>query len=178
MLHRPRRGKRRGAAIVEMALVAGVFFLFLFGIFEYCRLLFVMHLTTNAARDGVRFAVVHTNGGTMSGDPTTISAADVISVVNTGLATSGTTVYGSGMCGMTGNIQNYTVNVFYVDPTALAQSPAVVQALSGTIWSDAPFGQFIAVQITGNYQPVVPSLLYMSASVPFTITVMDISEAN
>ena len=48
-------------------------FMMLFGIFEYGRFLFMYHLTNNAARDAARFAVVHTGGATMAGDPATIT---------------------------------------------------------------------------------------------------------
>ena len=105
---------RRGVAVVEMQFVCILLFLFLFGIFEYCRLLFTLHIAENAAHDAARFAAVHTGGGTMPGDPTTFTATDV-----TNVATYGTTqgiTYGTGMCGMTGNIQGYTVTVFTVDP--------------------------------------------------------------
>jgi Flp pilus assembly protein TadG len=159
-----------------MAFICTILFMFLFGILEYCRLLFVMHLANNAARDGARYAAVHTGGGTMPGEPTTITSTNITNVVNTGIDSS--IVYGSGMCGMQQNITGYTVNVFYVDPVALAQTPAVVQAKSGTSWSDAPFGQQIAVQITGTYQPIAPSLLFLNASIPFNIIVMANSEAN
>ena len=163
-------------ATVEMALVSILLFLFLFGIFEYCRLLFVLHLTENAARDAARFAAVHTSGGTMAGDPTTISQSDLQNLCKTGQLQGIT--YGTGLCGMDGNITGLTVTVFTVDPVALAQSPAVIQALSGSTWDSAAFSQNIAVQITGTYQPVVPSLLFMSSGVPFSVTVMCSSEGN
>ena len=98
MLHRPRRGKRRGAAIVEMALVAGVFFLFLFGIFEYCRLLFVMRLTTNASHGFPLCRCAHRWGNDVRAlNHLFRSRRD--QRCQHGLATSGTTVYGSGCVG-------------------------------------------------------------------------------
>jgi Flp pilus assembly protein TadG len=61
MIMRAARGeRRRGATVVESAFVLGIFFLLLFGIFEYGRLLFMRHVLQNAAREGARFAVVHT----------------------------------------------------------------------------------------------------------------------
>ena len=86
--------------------------------------------------------------------------------------------YGTGMCGMQNNLQGFAVTTFTVDPTALAQSPAVVQPLSGSSWNSASFTGNIAVQITGNFQPVVPSLLFMGSSVPIKVTVMYMSEGN
>lgn len=168
--------KRRGATVVEMTIVCILLFMFLFGIFEYCRLLFMLHITNNAARDAARFAIVHTSGGTMPGDPTTISEADLISIVRTGQI--GTQVFGSGMCGMEGNIDGLAVDVFLVDPAGLAQNPPVIQEWVGKQWTDAGFGQKIAIRVTGSYRPVTPGLLFMNPSIQFQVTVMASSEAN
>src|SRR5437016_7245916 len=51
--------RRRGMTAPEAALVLSVFMMLLFGLFEYCRFLLVLHVTTNAARDGARYAVVN-----------------------------------------------------------------------------------------------------------------------
>jgi hypothetical protein len=59
MTRRP--APRRGATTVEFALVCTVFFLFLFGVFEYCRYLVVLQTATNTARDAARFASVNVN---------------------------------------------------------------------------------------------------------------------
>ena len=56
---RRRVTRRRGMTVVESALVLGVFMMLLFGLFEYCRFLMVLHITNNAARDGARYAVVN-----------------------------------------------------------------------------------------------------------------------
>jgi Flp pilus assembly protein TadG len=176
LIRNPARQSRRAVATVEMALVSVLLFMFLFGIFEYCRLLYVLTLAENAAHDAARFACVHTSGGTMPGDPTSISATDITNIAQYG-TTQGVT-YGTGMCGMTNNIQGFSVSCFTVDPTALAATPCVVQPLAGSSWNSAAFQGNIAVQITGNYQPLLPSLLFMNATVPFTVTVMMGSEGN
>jgi Flp pilus assembly protein TadG len=54
-----RRIAERGTAVVETALVLGVFLLLMFGIMDFGRLLYTYHLVDNAARLGTRFAVVH-----------------------------------------------------------------------------------------------------------------------
>ncbi|HKA05712.1 MAG TPA: TadE family protein, partial [Gemmataceae bacterium] len=64
MITRHPARQRGGATTVEFAFVAILLFMMLFAIFEYGRFLFMYHVTTNAARDAARFAVVHTNGGT------------------------------------------------------------------------------------------------------------------
>lgn len=168
--------RRRGVAAVEMAFVSMILFMFLFAIFEYCRLLFMLHITNNAARDAARFAIVHTSGGTMPGEPATISKNDLINLVKTGQI--GSQVYGSGLCGMDGNIEGLNVEVFYCDPAGLAQNPPVIQELSGSNWDEASFGDKIAIRVTGTYRPVTPGLMFMADTVPFQVTVLASSEAN
>lgn len=49
---------RLGAAAVEFAIVAPVFFLMVFGIIEFGRMIMVQQVITNAAREGARIAVL------------------------------------------------------------------------------------------------------------------------
>jgi Flp pilus assembly protein TadG len=53
-----RRLARRGAAAVEFALVAPLFFTVILGIIEFGRMLMVQEILVNAAREGARAAVV------------------------------------------------------------------------------------------------------------------------
>ncbi len=55
--HKPSH-KRRGAVVVEMAIVLPLFALIVLGIVEFGRALMVGQLLTTAARDGTRLAVV------------------------------------------------------------------------------------------------------------------------
>ncbi|REJ67277.1 MAG: pilus assembly protein [Planctomycetota bacterium] len=66
------RRKRTGAAAVEFALVAPVFFLMVLGMIEIGRAVMVQQVITNASREGARRAVL--DGAT---------AADVQNFVNT-----------------------------------------------------------------------------------------------
>jgi Flp pilus assembly protein TadG len=56
----PRRthSQRRGASLIEFAIVIPVFILFVFGIVEIGRGLMVTHLLNNAARDGCRQGIL------------------------------------------------------------------------------------------------------------------------
>lgn len=65
-----------GQAIVEFALVATVFFILLFGIIEFSRLMLMYHHVGNVAREGSRYAIVH---GSDSLAPAT--AADISNYV-------------------------------------------------------------------------------------------------
>lgn len=53
--HRP---GRRGAAAVEFAVVAPIFFLVVLGIIEFGRMAMVEQVITNAAREGARVGVI------------------------------------------------------------------------------------------------------------------------
>ncbi|WP_345093297.1 TadE/TadG family type IV pilus assembly protein [Bremerella cremea] len=65
------RLKRSGAAVVEFAIVAPLFFLLIFGMIEYGRMVMVQQVITNASREGARRAVL--DGAT---------TAEVVSAVN------------------------------------------------------------------------------------------------
>ena len=57
-LYRSCRRQRRGAAVVEFALVAPLFFLLVLGMIEYGRMVMVQQILTNASREGARRAVL------------------------------------------------------------------------------------------------------------------------
>ena len=57
--------RRRGVAAVETALVMVLMTSFVFGIFEYCRLLMDMNLLNNAAREGCRYALANNTNTTI-----------------------------------------------------------------------------------------------------------------
>ncbi len=65
------RLNRRGVAAVEFALVAPLFFMMIFGMIEFGRMIMVQQVITNGSREGARVAVLD---GT--------SSADVTSTVN------------------------------------------------------------------------------------------------
>ncbi len=173
----PRR--RAGATTVEFAVVAILLFMMLFAILEYGRFLFMYHLTQNAARDGARFATVHTNGGTMPGEPAAITEADVKEVVRTGQFNG--QAYGSGMCGMEGHLTAdwaTACQVYSVTAAHLAVTPPDLDPAGKPAWTSAAFQDKIVVRVSGVYRPVVPSLIGMDSAVDFTVTVMMSSEGN
>lgn len=172
MLTRPvsRSRTRRGAAIVEVALLLTPFFLFLFGIFEYSRYLMVLHVTTNSARDGARLASVKVTDSTVTGTTVTSSpysssapAYNVATITNHVLARMG---------GLNSQITGFTVRVFPCNTNNLYNDPPTFTPKSGsTGWNNAGFGERIAVRITGTYQPILPSFLMLQTNVPIDITV-------
>lgn len=52
--------RRNGATTVELAVVAPVMFLLIFGLFEFTRMVWIQQAITNAAREGGRKAVLAT----------------------------------------------------------------------------------------------------------------------
>src|ERR1700692_544479 len=50
---------RRGSSIVELAVVAFVLLLVVFGVFEFCRIALVYANLANASRVAARFAITH-----------------------------------------------------------------------------------------------------------------------
>lgn len=56
-----RHRRRRGAAVLEMAFIAPIFFMLIVGIIEFGRMLMVQQVVTNASREGARRAVIETS---------------------------------------------------------------------------------------------------------------------
>lgn len=58
------RNGERGATVAEFAVVSGVFFMMIFGIIEFGRLLYTHNALTDAARRGARYAAINTENET------------------------------------------------------------------------------------------------------------------
>src|SRR5438552_6419094 len=164
--------KRRGAAVVEAALVMGIFFVLLFGVFEYCRFLMVLHVANNAARDACRYATVNVG---CDPDPTTVqNQKDAILKYAR-----------DRMGGVDKNIIGFEIAVYPCTASGFAQNPpqVVPKSMSGTPadpfngadpnnppWNQAAFTERIAVTVRGSYEPVTPLLLFLPSSIPINIT--------
>src|SRR4051812_35032447 len=61
---KPNRRRGAGVEFVEFSVVVFVALILIFGVMEYARALWIKNLMDNAAREGARFAVVHTNDKT------------------------------------------------------------------------------------------------------------------
>ncbi len=83
--------RRRGATVLEAALILIWLVVFMSASFEYSRLLFNWSLLNNAAREGCRYALTHNTSTTIN--------SDVQGVVT------------SFMAGQTGNFSSFTVTV-------------------------------------------------------------------
>ena len=87
--------RRRGAAIVESAIVLPLCLVFILNIFDFGRLIMMRHLVNNAARSAVRLAVANT---------TTLAATDIQNQATSCL---------SGF-----SLNSMTIQVYQVDPTS------------------------------------------------------------
>lgn len=178
---RNRRFRRRGMTIVESTLVLSVFLMLLFGIFEYCRFLLVLHITNNAARDGARYAAVRVNC-----DPAQVS------VVKQNILDYTT----ARMGGVNKQIAGYEVAVYAVDQAGLDLTPPVIRAKTtdtggsptypdpfstdltyAVNWNVVSFTERVAVTIRGTYKPLLPSFLLMPSSIPINVTAMMAGES-
>jgi Flp pilus assembly protein TadG len=95
MVVRKRRGgKRRGISAVEAALVMLPMTVFVFGVFEYGRLMMEWNLLNNAAREGCRYALANNTSSTISSSVqqivTTYMAGQASSFGNFTVTLSGT----------------------------------------------------------------------------------------
>jgi hypothetical protein len=166
--------------VVEVALLLGLFLMFLFGIFEYGRYLMTVHVISNAARDGVRYASVHV------GEPYNFDTTDADGLTNirnyvierTGGAHRMLTPPISGR-------PESMVEVFPCDNIRLYQIPSVATPKPGwspnpgsrTVhWNNATFSERIAVRVTGTYTPLLPNLLWLTALNSVSITAVSGSE--
>lgn len=58
------RNGERGSTVAEFAVVSGIFFMLIFGIIEFGRLLYTHNALTDAARRGARYAAINTENDT------------------------------------------------------------------------------------------------------------------
>ena len=85
-----RRQRQRGTNLIEFGLAFMVFFAALYGVMEFGRIVASYNILSGAAREGVRYAVVH---GSSSGSPATNT--DIQNIVRSwavGLQSSAVTV--------------------------------------------------------------------------------------
>jgi Flp pilus assembly protein TadG len=183
-----RKTRRRGMTIVETALVLIIFCMLMIGVFEYGRFLYVLHVTTNATRDGARYAVVNL------GKPPSFSNTDYTDA--SGNVYPNIQKYTRSLMGgadqQLGGATGCQIAVYAVDPVGLNLTPPVIRPVSANPptypnpfnssdpnavpWNQAAFTQNVGVSIQGTYSPMMPGLLFMSSSIPVYVTGMACSE--
>lgn len=148
------RARRRGGAVIEAALVLPVVLMFLFGILEYGRYVMMLQVLTNAAREGARYALIHTQPVTIGAVTSGNATGDVTNVVNRALA------------GQKLSAQN--VSVYASD----------AQGNNLGAWTTAQAGQSVCVEITGTYPVILANFLQMPLTIPVVARAVMRSENN
>ena len=123
---------RRGATAVELAFVIAIFVLILFGILEYCLIVYTYNVVENAAREGARYAVVN------SSDPNLV--VDTQNVVK------------NFMGGLDTKMTGYNCDVYMADASGTMTGAA----------TSAQFGQYVCVDVKVNYVPITPVLIHLT----------------
>jgi Flp pilus assembly protein TadG len=152
---RRRRDTRRGSTLVQTAITLPMMLLLLFGILEYSRYVMLLQVMNNAAREGCRYAVMHTNPIVINAVTYGNANSDVTNLVSNCLA-------GQALSGQ-------AVSVYGSD--ALGNN-------NGVTWQNTQSGQWITVKITGNFVSILPGFLHMASNVPITAESVMRSESN
>jgi Flp pilus assembly protein TadG len=154
-LRTARRQPRRGAAAVEASVVLSLLFVLMFGIFEYGRFLMVYNLCEYAAREGARLASTQFVAGRSAAQ----LAAETQQIIDFTKAALG---------GVDNQLQSGAdVSVMWADPATGANRGA---------WYNAPYGDPIAVRVTGTYRPMFS--LIIASDVTITVQSTTGNEAN
>lgn len=128
------RQRRRGASLVEFAVVAPVFFLFAMGLIEFGRAFMVMELLTEAARRGCRQGVIEgTSASTIQS-----SAANFLSSV--GVSGASASIYINGAPAGAANVST--------QPTFTQITVVVTVPFSNVAWTPS---LFVSGSLSGQY---------------------------
>jgi Flp pilus assembly protein TadG len=142
--------KRSGAVVVEAAVALPIFLLLVFGIFEYGRLLLVRNLVDHAVREGARYAVVRA-------DDDETQTQDILDFVMERLSA------------VQYQLSELDVQIYEADP---------IDGSNVGSWRNAGFGDSIAVELSGTYQPAVANFIFLPDSIQLRARSVMKSEAN
>jgi Flp pilus assembly protein TadG len=144
--------------MVETVFVVMVCFVFMFGLFEFGRIVYVRQLMENAARSGARVAVIIPTSSAPGATETTQVANAVVSSLGLQGATITTSQSGSNWVATITHtdpgLQNLTMTIFQADSTGKSIGP----------WTSAPFGQNIVVQLDGDLSNLFPPFDFLPSS--------------
>lgn len=155
-----RQERRRGAVAVEFAMASIVFFMFLFGIVEYSRFLFMYNTLENATREACRFAVVSTNlEPTPPDTPTDVVKREMETFLQ----------------GVQDAYESLNVTI-----TAYVGQPGTGETFGDPrpVWTDARNTDLIQVESTAVFRPILPNVLMMGNTINMRCLAAMYSEAN
>jgi Flp pilus assembly protein TadG len=128
MLLSKKRSRRSGAAIVEFTVVAIVAVILIFGILEFCWVVYTYNVVENAAREGCRYGIVNVLDTTMVADTQKVTK--------------------EFMGGLDTSMKKYNCDVYLADATGKNIGSA----------KDAQFSQHVCVEVSLDYTPLTPGL--------------------
>jgi Flp pilus assembly protein TadG len=132
-LRQTRRAVRPAATLVETAVVLIPCCLLMFAVFEYGRVVMMLQVLNNAAREGARQAVITPT----SYIPPATATANVQATVSAFLANQ--------------DLKNVSTQIFQADASGNNIGP----------WTSAPFGHNIVVQIDADFPLVFPTFGFL-----------------
>ena len=153
-----RQHRSRGQGLVEFALIFPVLILALFGVFDFGRAIYAYNTLANAARDGVRIAMVNQNGtgtgcvggsGATPPDTTKVSAVDC--ATQAAISLGGVTV---------------TVNYY----KAITNVTGVADTTACTVGGPAQVGCRAVVTTTYAFHPVTPVISSLVGTINLSST--------
>jgi hypothetical protein len=166
-----RKGRSRGQALVEFALVAPLFFIMLFAIIEGARFVFYNEMLNSATREGARYAIVHGSqaidgcpSGPMPGgapnpcDPDGDNVIEAVEKAAIGLV-------GSGFLFVDAPVWCATPEV----PPTGTECPGAVPPDRNT--GDNARGKYVTVFVDYTYAPLLPLLPEITISARSTLVV-------
>jgi Flp pilus assembly protein TadG len=154
----------RGTTMAEFALIASVFFMIVFGIIEFGRMLYTHNALTDATRRGARYAALHREAkitcvknvviyGESAVNPSTCAATgpaliNGLAITNVSVAYQGAdddndpntppTSYGSNLGTATVTISNYTFNLSIPFARQTLTMPAYTTTLTAESAGEEP----------------------------------------
>jgi Flp pilus assembly protein TadG len=149
--------RRRGATVVETAVVLLTAVTLTLAIYDYGRYFMLSQLVNNAAREGARQAIANTN---------TQNTAMIQNTVVNYLASQNVT----DSAGKAFSASD--VVVLQVNPTTGAA------ATPDSNWYDAAFGSSVMVQVNARFTSLFPSFGFLPTTVTVVGTAVMSSEAN
>ena len=147
--------RRRGATLVETAMVISLLLLCMMGVFEYGRFIMVLQVVENATREGSRMGIAHTNDKVTS---------DIVARITDKLA------------GVDYQLTNLNISVGgqILRPVL----PGDVAGAALTDWTQASTTDGIVVVVTANYAPILPTFLGMNSVIQIRSQSIMYSEGN
>lgn len=151
------RHASRGQALVEFALIFPILMLLLFGVVDFGRAIYDYNTLANAARAGVRVAIVNQNG------------AGTGCAIGSGVTPPDTTKVSAHDCAIQAALEMgpVTVTVGYKDPTG-ATDPTDITSMPTC--NPVQVGCLAVVTTSYTFRPITPVISSIVGTIPLSST--------